>query len=303
MTPGRFLVGSKLEQLIENEPIVEKLEEVTSREDGEDDVITPEITPSGQIRIRKGAAKKTAPPKDGEGLRAKYQLICNAWLFARTRYSNRHWIMSATKSTFNDLAEYILGELVNDLQSAKLGPSQTTITPDWDTVLGYEYELRKHAYKLVREGGLLLDEALAMAMKHEETRSIHLTAQFHQQVARFESPTDVNSKGEGSHQSRVDWSSKTLPWLRPTPYFPKKGKEGKGKQPGKGVGKNGKVHGQGGKTSLYTKMPGGQLICFGYNNGECTGDCDMAHACQRCRQSGHAKGSAVCAKGASKGSK
>lgn len=64
VVPGRFLFGSKLEQLIENEPEAEKMEEVPSREGGEDDLMVPEITPGGQLKVRTGAAKKTNPPRD-----------------------------------------------------------------------------------------------------------------------------------------------------------------------------------------------------------------------------------------------
>jgi hypothetical protein len=92
LTPGRYLVGLKLEELSENDPQMEQLFEVSEMGDGVDEILIPELTLNYQLKVRKGVASKGKEPKDPEELRVKYELICNAWLFAKTRYGSRVWL-------------------------------------------------------------------------------------------------------------------------------------------------------------------------------------------------------------------
>ena len=61
--------------------------------------------------------------------------------------------------TFRDLSDHILGSSIAGLRAAS-GKS-----PTWSLVLGYELEVRKHAYRYVRSGEHeSLDEGLKAAM-------------------------------------------------------------------------------------------------------------------------------------------
>ena len=306
LVPGRFLVGSKLEELVDNEAVAEKLEEVTSREDGEDDVLLSDVGSNGLLRVRKGVAKKTALPRDGEELREKYTLINNVWLFARTRYANREWLQTVTPLTYNFLAAFILGATVKNLPSAKLGPNKVVLHPDWDgVVLPYEFEVRKLMYKLIRDKKLPLLEAMVLACKHGETRSLHLTAPFHQQVARYTDASiatpPANSQWQQGHQQwKMNQQGRTLPWYRESAYG-----SGKGQNTGKGEGSTGRSDGVRGShkrfAGLFTETAHRKPICFNYNNGSFPGDCGKEHVCQRCGKQGHAKGEGrKCSKGVGK---
>ena len=130
VTPGRFLVGSKLDEPIENDPMVENKTETAAKEDGEEELIIPEFKAVGGIQVRKGAAIQTFAPKDGEELRTKYSLLVYAWLFARNHFTSREWIADLKVDSFVPLAEYILGEKCASLKSAELGMACIRITPE-----------------------------------------------------------------------------------------------------------------------------------------------------------------------------
>ena len=112
---------------------------IHTRENGEDDIIIPDVTRGGAIFKKTVAAKKTPPPRDSEELRAKYALINNAWLFARALYANRDWLATATTTTNVSLAEYVLGKEVRNSESAKPRPGKVVVSPACEIVLANEY--------------------------------------------------------------------------------------------------------------------------------------------------------------------
>jgi hypothetical protein len=292
VVPGRFLVGSKLDELIENDPQVEKLTEVSHKEDGEEELIVPEVTAAGGIKVRKGAAIKSKAPRDGAELRTKYSLIVNAWLFARTRFTSREWLATLKTDSYVPLAEYILGDKVAGLKSAELGPSRLRISPEWAICLEYEYEIRKLAYEHIRDDGLDMLDAMAKAMRDEQCRSMFLTAPFGQQVAKY-SADFYSTSGILYTTGGADVQPRSLPWMRGNEGG--KGKVGKAKGEKGGAGK-GKGTGSGkGKVATKVSKPGhpddGKAICFKFNNSEaCDASCGRAHVCQKCLGN-HAKGS------------
>ena len=137
-TPGRYLVGLKLDELAENDPQIELLNEVSEKGDGEEDILIPELTGSNQLKVRKGVAPKGKDPKDPEELRVKYELICNAWLFAKTRYGSRDWLRGLQRGSFEVLCKYIFGPKVMKIESAPVGSLATPIHPSWQLVLHYQ---------------------------------------------------------------------------------------------------------------------------------------------------------------------
>ena len=69
LTPCRHFLGTKLEKILDGEPQIENLEEVTNKEDGEEELLATEINRDGQIKVKKGIAKKIQRPVSSEELR------------------------------------------------------------------------------------------------------------------------------------------------------------------------------------------------------------------------------------------
>jgi hypothetical protein len=279
--PSRYMVGSKLEQLEENEPEAEPLEEVHWNEAGEDFMPLLVVSGAGQVQVRKGVAKRVPKPKDGEELRARYQLIATAWMFARVKHPNRPWLAGMSPRDYSSLADDMLGEQVAKLEVKE--SSGELVRPQWDQVLTYDFEVRTKAYELVIYDGITLTAALVAARKDSEIRNLHLIT-----------PLAVGGgkvQHTDSQQSQLAvWQP---PWLRPQQQATqskgaKGGKGGGGSKGGKGDGgtrKNKQQRsGKGGRSDLKSKTQDGRAICFKYNNqeGDCSGSCGFVHICQRC---------------------
>ena len=275
--PSRFLIGSKNEKLVENEPKAERLTEVAGKDAAEEELIVSEII-NNQVRVRKGAASKVPAPTDGEGLRHRYKLLANAWVLARFRYSNRAWLKNVTPSTYTKLADFILGEKVLNIERSASVGNDVEVGPSWEICLNYEFAIWKKAYEYVRDDGQELVTALDSAMKNEELRGFYFTAPFIKHIATYhqrQAGQRLDSKGEGNFGAAMASNYQQ----RNNPY-----KGGcKGGKHGKGSGKNGK--------HLHAKTSGGKAICFGYNNGECddSAQCGMQHVCQRVAVKGTAR--------------
>jgi hypothetical protein len=279
--PSRYMVGSKLEQLEENEPEAEPLEEVHWNEAGEDFMPLLVVSGAGQVQVRKGVAKRVPKPKDGEELRARYQLIATAWMFARVKHPNRPWLAGMGSHDYSSLADYMLGEQVAKLEVKE--SSGILVRPQWDQVLTYDFEVRTKAYELVNYDGVTLTAALVAARKDSEIRNLHLIT-----------PLAVGG-GKVQHTDSLQsllavWQP---PWMRPQEHPA----QSKGARSGKGGGdpKGGKGDGgtrkdkrkrtrKGGQSDLKSKTQDGRAICYKYNNEEedCTGPCSFVHVCQRC---------------------
>jgi hypothetical protein len=298
--PGRHLVGSKLDELTDFDPQVEDLTEVNEKDEGEEDIPIPFMAPSGQVKIKKGVLIRGSAPTDGEELRTKYTLICNAWLMARTRYTSREFIRSLDRNSYDELAKHILGPKVRGLKSAPFDDG-TMISPKWSTIMTYQHYVRKKAYELVRDNNVELVTALTSAMAHEETRSLYLTAPFTQEIAKqakLQDQMSASHKQQGGKGS--DWIP---PWLRPPAQSLSSKPKGRGKgqpqQKGKsnkgGSKKGDKIRGQPqsepGADGLFSRTAKGEEICNRYNSADgCPSlpkDCNRHHICRKCRQTGH----------------
>ena len=82
--PSRFCLGIKLDQAEENEPRVESLKDVSSKEDGEEDYLSAEVDDRGQVKVRKGAAQVFKLPQNGEELNLRHRIFGNTWMFCHT---------------------------------------------------------------------------------------------------------------------------------------------------------------------------------------------------------------------------
>ena len=249
--PSKSLLAQKLEQVEDNAPHVEDLRDVTSLEDSQIGSYETVIDPASTfLRIKPGKTM-TTPPANPEELRMRHRRIGLAWEMLRTKHSSRSWLPSRCLDGFRKLSDHILGDRIAGIHSPD-GRS-----PAWSLILQYESEVRKHAYRLVRDGSVAdLNSALSAACVAPEIYTMH-----------FIGPLTFASASSGATPSPA---ADEVPWRKRSG----KGK-GKGKEKGLDVKKTIRKH---------HRTQDGQLLCFGYNKPSgCTKkNCHFAHVCQHC---------------------
>ena len=262
--PSRHYLGLKLEQVDENEPRVESLRDVTSKDDGEDDYLAANVNDKGMVQFRRGV-KPSQMPKNPEELRAKHKLIGNAWTMCRFKHTNREWLKGMAPHVMRDFSDWILGKHVAGLRGH--GPSNASIGPSWDRVCTFEYEARKKAYDRVRDGEASLVDAIKDVEKDAMLKEMHLVTPL--------TLGDHERRGAGDQgfgKRPGNWEDDRGSWKRPGP-------KGGGKGKGKGAKGGGKGSGK-----LHANTPDGKQICFKYNNKDegCSGGCQRIHVCRKC---------------------
>jgi len=174
LTPGRYLLGTKLEEVQANEPEVEKLKDITSRDDGDEETLTTEIGKDGRIVVKKGCKKEIPDPQNPEELRTRYRVLGHAWEFACLKHPGRLWLVGFGTQTYATLADYILGPKVLGLRILKDPANPNSeVKPAWLTVMEYEFQIRKAAFEMVRRGNITAVAAMAAAMRDAELRGLH----------------------------------------------------------------------------------------------------------------------------------
>lgn len=76
VTPRRFLVGSKLDELIEEDPQLENLTEIAAKEAGEKEFIIPEVTTAGGFNVRK-RGPRSRPLHRRSGKSCAQNILCS----------------------------------------------------------------------------------------------------------------------------------------------------------------------------------------------------------------------------------
>jgi hypothetical protein len=268
LTPGRYLLGTKLEEVQGNEPEVERLRDVTSKDDGDEETLTTEVGKDGRIVVKKGCKKETFDPQNPEDLRTRYRVLGNAWEFAGLKHPGRAWLLGFGTQTYSALADYILGPKVLGLRVLRdpANPNSEA-KPAWQTVMNYEFQIRKSAFEQVRRGGVTAVAALSLAMKDPELRGLHFTSIFQIQAT---------AAGRKQDNGVVPPKNPSVPPKNPkNPKVPVKKDLGVTKGP---KGAKQRI----GKDGLAQSTPDGRRICFKYQRGNCDGSCGMVHVCQKC---------------------
>ena len=144
--PSKSLVAQKLEQVEDNALYAEDTRDVTSAEDAEGEGYNAVIDPSAAVlRIKPGRTTAT-PPGNPEELRLRHRRIGLAWEMVRAKHFSCAWLPERCMDAFRRLSDHVLGSRVAGLRS---GDGQE---PCWKLVLKYEAEVRKLAYRLIRDG-------------------------------------------------------------------------------------------------------------------------------------------------------
>jgi hypothetical protein len=275
--PSKSYLGLKMEDIEDDEPKAEKLTEVHSKEDGEEQYLKADLdfAGGGTIKIKKGA-QHGVMPTNGEELRQKLRVMCNMWLFLRTKHTNRKWLRDLTKDDFVAYSDYLLGKKVAALKDAK-GNS-----PSFMLILNYEYEIRKQAYESVSADGFTLKDALKNACQDAELRNLHLIEPM--MGAKFKSP-EPKKRGDRGTSPPPSRRRAGTPMKGQKAKWQKGNKQGGKKGGGQGGGGGGGDDPDGGSNKkIKSKTPDGREICYKYNNkGEkCDGQCNRIHVCQIC---------------------
>ena len=315
--PSKAFLGRKTEDIEANELRVECLQEVSSKDDKEEELLTTEVDGMGNIKVRKGA-RDGRLPANSEELRAKHKLIGNAWLFLSFKHTNRSWFHQLSPAVFSDFSDYLLGKHCASLVIK--GEGGLTFSPPWQLILDYEFQVRKKAYERVTNEAVSLKEALEWACSDSETRNLYLVTpltlssrahssapslsnNFLGALETYMTGNKGHSKGKGGKgrgsqtQLALLAPQLALPTSQPT-WQAKGNRTGKGNKGNyrvrpyqKGKGKDG------GNNLKYHKVtPDGRSICYKFNNlnEHCNGMCGMVHVCQLCFDPSHGADSQFC---------
>jgi hypothetical protein len=262
--PSKYFLGKKTEDVEENDPKVERLQEVTSKEDGEEEYLTTDVDDRGNIKVRRGGREGKVPASPEE-LRAKHKLIGNAWLFLKGKHGNRAWLADLDPGDYARLSDHILGKHCYGLRVQC--PDGSTLGPRWQLILDYDYQVRKRAYELITTASATLSAALKEACASSEVKELYLVT-----------PMALGAREGGRERSRSGGRRGGTD---------AGAHKGSGKRRNKGRGGKGK--GQGKSLGLKSRTPDGRSICYRFNNPSetCAGKCNMVHVCQLCCGKGH----------------
>ena len=278
--PSKAYLGTKQQDIDDDEPTAERLSEVTSKDDGEEQFLTADIDLSagGAVKIKKGA-RNGHMPNNPEALRAKLKLVGHVWAFLKTRHTTNRWLRDFTPKCFEVYVDFLLGKSVYGLRGA------ANTEPPWALILNYEYELRKKAYDWVVSEQFTLQDALKTAIKDPELKNLHFLTPWTLKVDLLKKPPAVELADKRERD--------------PTPPKQRDERRKKRRNEGRGRGQGGRGRGGGGGgrgggggggggsdggLRVFSKTPDGKTICYKYNNRDetCDGKCQRLHVCQIC---------------------
>lgn len=277
--PHNDYLASKMEEVENDEVTASPLDEIISVEDSETQTLSSAVDQSGHIRITR-TKNKTRPPANSEELRIRLRIEFHTWLLISSKHVNKTYLQGLDARTWERYADYLLGDRVHCMMVPVPGSdSMQSLNPPWHIVLHYEFQIRKAAFKKVRESqtAITIMEALQQCMVDPELKEMHFT-----------SPIAL----QGRVRAAGNFVGEDRPWKTSRWEHSHKGKgsdhKGKGSKGGKGKG-----HGKGGKGgkggysrqgSLLTHTPDGRQICYNFNseNG-CKEPCPQGrvHACRK----------------------
>ena len=264
--PAQTMVERRFEEIEEGSIRAEPLTEVVNLEEAQEDPFGAVLDKDGAIRLKK-AAKKVAMPSDSEELRARMKLLSVSYQLARYQHSTRPWLQTCTPQVWMDHVDFVLG---TQCYGYVLEVAGHRITPTWNTVLGYEHQIRKKAINDIMYRQLDLRQALEAARRCAETRELYFTT-----VVALTTAVQARDKVQGTKQT---WKQDTSQSNKPSG-----GGKGSNKKKDKGNSKgNGK--GKGNHTKFkHTKTPDGRLICFRHQSNGCSSPkCGFVHVCTHC---------------------
>ena len=261
-TPSADYISQKVEEVEQGELLASLLDEVGSKEESLTLGVQSSLDTAGRLRITR-EKKKSKLPGNSEELRAKLKLEGNTLIMLGAKFRNRAWFQGLVPNDFSKYADWLLGEKVFNLQIPKSATEgMRALNPPWPTLLRYEHQVRKEAYKQAIRQNRPIRDTLMEACTNAELKEVH----FLSPVALSFSTLEVS---EGPKHNTLGPPPDPPTWV--PNKFQRKGK-GKGKQ-----GRFDKRYGY-----LHSTTPDGRQICYAFQEGKCRGNCGRVDVCQLC---------------------
>ena len=269
--PCQSLVERRLEEVEEGEVKADPLSEVASVEETiQEDLMGAQLQKDGTFRFRR-TAKSVSLPADSETLRLRVRMLGITFHLASYKHATRAWLRNSCPQIWLDHLEFILGD---DIARFRHQVLDRIITPPWNIVLNYEYQVRKEACRRIMFEGDSLEEAMKKARRCPEVKERHFSTPTAMAAAVSRPAQQVGNKRAFEELSGGKGSKGS------------KGSKGEG---GKGGGKDaGKGDKKPAVKVLHNKTPDGRNLCFRFQSNKCNSNkCHFVHVCSTCLAAGH----------------
>ena len=203
-TPHKDTIDATIAQLEDNNLVPERLMEVISKDDVQDDNwATAKVQPDGTLKLHKGGRREIAAPSNSEDLRKRMRLLATKWELVRLQCPSKYQVQGVTLGLLDPQVDYLLGDDVL-MARVMLPDGKFFFSPAWSTVLEYDYQIRKEACRLVNVKAMPLVKALATAREDEPLKQRH-----------FNGPTSLAAGAAAAQMalSSVAASSTSLPTM------------------------------------------------------------------------------------------
>ena len=272
--PSISYLSDKLEEVELNDPQASQLTEVTSMEDVDAQSLGAAVDITGRITVTK-TKNKVKMPGNSEEFRLRMRIEANLWLCLSAKHANRSWLVGLTMKHWQAYIEFFLGRKVMLLEVANGGSDSTAVRPEWITILNFEFQCRKDAFRQVREDNITLHEALALVQRNSELKELHFLSPLMLMGRKRPNP------GKGDPPEGEKLTKKQRQAKAKAAKGAAKGDWPKATKGAKGAAKGAK--GASDQGDLVSATPDGRKICFAYNSRTgCTRpSCSMLHVCRK----------------------
>ena len=278
--PCQALVERRLEEVEEGEVRADALSDIASVEEASnEDVMGAHLDKDGTFKFRR-TTKQVPLPVTSEQLRQRVKMLGITFQLAALRHNTRLWLRDVTPEIWLAHLEFVLGEDVAQFEQVVLS---TKVSPPWNVVLSYEFQIRKEACRRVLYNGATFGGALKDARESPTLRERYFSTPTNCAAAVASAQAEASRKRpfEGVHNDHGRKGGS--------------GKDGKGKGKVANKGKSGKGPGDGpppaaGPPGAHSRTPDGRGICFRFQKKKCSAGrkCAFAHVCQFCLSENHA---------------
>ena len=263
-SPSADYISQKMEEVEQGELLANNLDEVGSKEESLTIAIQSSVDSTGRLRVTR-ERKKSKLPTTSEELRAKLKIEGTTLIMLGSKFWNREWFRDLDPNDFTKYVDWLLGEKVYSLQIPKPQAEGTQpLHPPWTTLLRFEQQVRKEAYKQALRYNRSIKLTLQEAMQNAELKEVHFVSPVALAMHQRAGASDVSSN----------------PHLPGAELLPPNKWQKKGKDKGKGKGKGGRFDKRFG--FLHSQTPDGRQICYAYQEGKCKGQCGRVDICQLC---------------------
>jgi hypothetical protein len=296
-TPAKAYVELRFEQIEDGELVAETLKDVISREEATACDADPKqplfaFKADGSIKVRNSKLSGELPTTP-EDFRRKIRLLGVCWEFVKLKFPLNRTVADLSLGYWDTYLEWLLGEDVYGLKvQDDLGG--TVYRPSWHLLLGFEFQIRRAAYKNVNNYGRPLAQALtdarndtALAQKY-----FHGPMALAGGAAAAAHGTRTPSKGTGggggarpAEGVEAPSASQGRGSQRPDNRRKRKSPPSAPPKPAATAAKKARTSW---KSETTNKTDDGREKCFKYQRGQCTDSskCGRLHLCTLCGE-GH----------------